>query len=98
MHILFVYNSLLPAKTYGGIERSIWYLGKDLVRLGHKVTYLAKQGSVCPFGEVVVMNASLSISEQVPDNIDILHVCQLEKVPPETFSIPFSVFRNILRR
>ena len=49
MHILIYFPVRLPVTRYGGIERVIWGLGKALVRMGHRVTYLAGAGSTCDF-------------------------------------------------
>ena len=40
MHILFVNHAPIPVFAYGGTERVIWDLGKSLVRIGHRVSYL----------------------------------------------------------
>ena len=38
-HILIVYGGKIPTPKYGGISRVIWHLGKELVRMGHRVTF-----------------------------------------------------------
>ncbi len=73
MRVLIVNNSIIPAKLYGGTERVIWYLGKELVKLGHEVFYLVKKGSVCDFASVIPINDNEEIINQIPDNIDIVH-------------------------
>lgn len=73
MNILIVNNSIIPVKQYGGTERVIWYLGKELASLGHKVYFLVKKGSYCPFATVLPIDESLAISKQIPDYIDIAH-------------------------
>jgi glycosyltransferase involved in cell wall biosynthesis len=73
MKILIVNNSTIPVKLYGGTERVIWYLGKELVKLGHKVTYLVKKNSSCDFGDVIFMDETKDVLEQIPDNIDVIH-------------------------
>ena len=40
MHILIVNNTSIPVQKYGGTERVIWWLGKQLVKMGHQVSYL----------------------------------------------------------
>ena len=40
MHILIASKTQIPVVTYGGTERVIWDLGRGLVELGHRVTYL----------------------------------------------------------
>ena len=47
MHVLLVNTTPIPVYAYGGTERVIWDLGKSLVKLGHKVSYLVPQGSHC---------------------------------------------------
>ena len=73
MNIAIVHDVILPVVKYGGTERVIWALGKQLVRLGHHVTFLARKGSSCPFAKVIEINHSKSIGSQIPDEIDIVH-------------------------
>ncbi|MGV3706991.1 MAG: glycosyltransferase [Arcticibacter sp.] len=73
MNILIVSDSKIPAFLYGGTERIIWWLGKELVALGHQVTYLVKAGSECPFAKVIIRNAAVPIEEQVPEETDVVH-------------------------
>ena len=73
MNILIVNNSILPVTKYGGTERVIWCLGKELGRLNHKVYYLVKPGSTCDFATVLNLNDSKTIAEQIPDFIDVVH-------------------------
>jgi glycosyltransferase involved in cell wall biosynthesis len=73
MNILIVNNTVIPATQYGGTERIIWWLGRELSNLGHKVTYLVAAGSLCPFAKVLVYNPTVDINSQVPDDIDIVH-------------------------
>lgn len=49
MNIVLVIGSVIPVTAYGGTQRVIWYLGKELVKLGHCVTFLAGRGSTCDF-------------------------------------------------
>lgn len=73
MKILIANNTTIPVKAYGGTERVIWWLGKELVRLGHEVVYLVKKGSSCPFAKVLILNEKKPIVEQIPKDIDIAH-------------------------
>jgi len=73
MKILIVNNTRIPATKYGGTERVIWWLGKELNRQGHQVTYLVGAGSECPFAKVLVFDPAVDINLQVPDDIDIVH-------------------------
>ncbi len=76
MHILIVYERVIPAKTYGGIQRAIWYLGEELVQLGHRVTFLVGKGSTCHFAEVRVLNRNIHLANQTPDDVDVVHLAQ----------------------
>ena len=74
MKILIVNNTVIPALAYGGTERVIWYLGKELVKLGHKVDYLVKKGSRCSFAEKIhFIDEQRKIEEQIPTGYDIVH-------------------------
>ena len=73
MKVLIAYNSKIPVTEYGGTERVIWWLGKELIRLGHEVLYLVPKGSVCPFAKVLVLNEKKTIAPQIPIDIDIAH-------------------------
>ena len=73
MKILIVDHGQIPAHLYGGTERVIWYLGLELSRRGHEVSYLVKSGSVCPFGKVIIRNPELTLDRQIPDDIDLVH-------------------------
>ena len=73
MNILLVGNVTLPAHKYGAIERIMWWLGKEYVKMGHHVSFLVHQGSVCPFGTVIFRQPELKIEDQIPDEIDVVH-------------------------
>ncbi|PYF74157.1 glycosyltransferase [Pedobacter nutrimenti] len=73
MKILIVNNTKIPAAKYGGTERVIWWLGKELNRQGHEVTYLVGAGSECPFAKVLIFDPVADINAQVPDDIDVVH-------------------------
>lgn len=73
LQILIVFDKIIPVANYGGIQRIVWWLGKELVKQGHKVTYLVGEGSHSPFADVLFYDAEKSLSEQIPDHIDIVH-------------------------
>ncbi|MES2893890.1 MAG: glycosyltransferase [Bacteroidota bacterium] len=74
MHVCIVNNSKIPALMYGGTERVIWWLGKELVRLGHRVTYIVAEGSHCPFANVVAYDSTRPINELIPSDVDVVHL------------------------
>lgn len=73
MNILIANNSVIPAFKYGGTERVIWWLGKELAKRGHAVTYLVKKGSHCNFARVIELDDTLPLNQQIPPGIDIVH-------------------------
>lgn len=73
MHILITSNLVIPALQYGGTERVVWWLGKELARRGHKVTYLAPADSSCPFGDVIMYDPSVPLGKQIPASVDFVH-------------------------
>ena len=52
----------------------MWWLGKKLVRLGHRVTYLVDRGSTCPFAKIIEWNYEKKINDQIPGDIDLVHL------------------------
>ena len=73
MNILLAYDGVLPATHYGGVERVIWALAMSLNNRGHNVTLLAASSSHCQFAKVIIYDPGLSLNEQVPDHIDLVH-------------------------
>lgn len=73
MHVAIVSNSVIPALKYGGIERVIWWLGKELVKQKHRVTYIVKPGSHCDFANVVWQQHEPDVAGLIPADVDIVH-------------------------
>ncbi len=73
MKILIVNNGIVPVHLYGGTERVIWGLGKELVQLGHEVDFLVKQGSYADFAKVIHIDESKSMVEQIKNEYDVVH-------------------------
>lgn len=72
MKIAIVHNKRLPALKYGGTERVIWGLGKQLAQLGHEVTFVVPRDSTCQFAKIVAIEEVDSIAD-LP-KVDILHL------------------------
>lgn len=81
MHVVIVYNGSIPVATYGGTGRDIWYEGRELVKAGHRVTYLVGKNSLCPFADVIPYDPKRALDTQIPESADILH---LHEHPRET--------------
>lgn len=88
MNIVIVENGVIPALKYGGTQRVIWYLGKELSQMGHQVTFLAKKGSSCPFAKIIEMDPQKSVGSQIPDSADIVH---LHSMSPDEVRKPYIV-------
>lgn len=50
----------------------MWWLGKELSKRGHEITYLVEKGSTCSFAQIQMMDKR-SIQEQMPSQTDIVH-------------------------
>jgi len=88
MNILIVHDQKLPVFTYGGTERVIWSLAKELHAMGHQVSFLLPKGSSCDFASVYVWDPTRDINEQIPDHIDVVH---FQKDPGVEIKKPFVV-------
>jgi glycosyltransferase involved in cell wall biosynthesis len=73
MNILIVHKTKLPITKYGGTERSLWYLGWELNKMGHNVNMLLPKGSSCPFANVFFIQDDREIIDQIPPNMDVIH-------------------------
>lgn len=83
MHILIVNNTSIPVKQYGGTERVIWWLGKQLVQTGHQVSYLVGPGSSCDFATGMhLLDHSIPFNQQIPAGVDVVHLnCKVNETP-----------------
>lgn len=73
MHVCILFNKVIPVIKYGGIQRVVWWLGKELSGRGNKVTFLVSEGSTCEFANVLFYDESKSLNEQIPEDVDVLH-------------------------
>ena len=88
MHIAIVHNGIIPAFKYGGTERVVTWLGKELIRLGHKVSYVLPLGSTCSFANIVIADLTQPIDELLPIDIDVVHInCGLPFLPQKPYII-----------
>lgn len=90
MKILIVNTGVIPVHLYGGTERVIWGLGKELVKMGHEVSYLVKQGSYCDFASVIHIDESRPILEQIIGDYDVVHL-NFRPKGVEKLSIPYII-------
>lgn len=73
MRIALVVPNRLPAARYGGTERVVWWLARDLAARGHAVVLLAAAGTRCDFAEVRVVDRRVEIERQIPSQTDVVH-------------------------
>jgi len=73
LHILIIYSGKIPTPKYGGTSRDVWYLGKELIKMGHRITFLVAQGSQCDFADLIPLNPELSLASQIPEDVDLIH-------------------------
>ncbi|MEO6036761.1 MAG: glycosyltransferase family 4 protein, partial [Saprospiraceae bacterium] len=88
MKILLVCNSQIPISTYEDAGRVAWWLGKELTKRGHEVTFLAKKGSVCPFASVIIWDDKKPLETQLPPGTELIHFHCPTKETPE---IPYLI-------
>jgi glycosyltransferase involved in cell wall biosynthesis len=73
LHILIIYSGKIPTPKYGGTSRDIWYLGKELIKMGHRITFLVGAGSQCDFARIIQLDPELSLASQIPEDVDLVH-------------------------
>ena len=73
MNITIVLGDKIPSIKYGGTQRVMWYLGKELDKRGHKVTFIAGKGSYCPFAKVIELDPAGNLNAQIPADTDLVH-------------------------
>lgn len=91
MKIALLHDSVLPPRTYGGIERIVVNLAREYKRLGHEVLVICRKGSRLDDVESFELPAGYSNvppSQWLPRGIDFLHAHQPLPLKPE---IPFVV-------
>lgn len=93
MHILIAHHIKIPAIKYGGSQRMMLHLGRSLVSLGHKVSFLVDQGSYCDFADVYFHDPEKKLEDQIPDGIDIIHFHYQPRLD-EDFKIPYLVTQH----
>ncbi len=74
MKVLIVHHGAIPVHAYGGTERVIWDLGRQLAARGHTVRYLVPAGSRCDFGEVIPLPPGGDWRSRVPADTDVVHL------------------------
>ena len=82
MNILIVCDSKMPVSPYDDKGRQVWWLGSGLSESGHNITLMLKEKVECPFARTLIYQEKKPLSEQIPDNTDIIHFHQEPKTYP----------------
>jgi glycosyltransferase involved in cell wall biosynthesis len=86
MNILLAIPKILPVFQYGGTERIVWWLGKELSALGHNVYFLARPGTHSEFAKIIPYRNDISINKQIPQEIEIVHLhFEPEEIPEKPY-------------
>ncbi|MFY0629392.1 MAG: glycosyltransferase [Flavobacteriaceae bacterium] len=93
MKILIVNNSVIPVTFYGGTQRVVWGLGKELHLLGHEVYFLVAKGSHSDFAKVLFIDDTKDLVSQIPDFIDVVHF-NLEPENLDKLKTPYVITKH----
>lgn len=85
MNITLVCTSPLPVSAYDDKARMIWWLGKHLAAMGHRITVLVRKNTSCDFARVVVLNDKTALESQIPSDTDLVH---FNDTAPDDLEIP----------
>jgi len=72
VNIAITSNIALPVEKYGGAERIIWLLSKELVELGHEVTIVSSSKIRCNFANTLTLDLKSDIRSTL-DHFDVVH-------------------------
>ncbi len=75
MHVCIHHHTALPIKTYGGVERLVFWHMKELIKFGHKVTFIGPaESQVTEYGiQHIPWSKKDNWQQLVPDNTDVIH-------------------------
>ena len=91
MKIALMHDSILPPKTYGGIERIVVSLAHEYKRLGHQVLVVCRKGSELKDFEIFELPNGYQDRQPrswLPNDVDFLHAHQPLPIKPD---LPFLV-------
>ena len=75
----------IPPAGYGGAERFVYWLGKTLIEMGHRVTLIANAQSHIPGAELRVLSPDekdpQNLAALIPPETDIVHLWDKTSVP-----------------
>ncbi len=91
MKIVLVCASKIPVSAYVDKARIVWWLGKELSKMGHDVRLMMANSGPCAFADVLVYDEKKPLAAQIPADTDLVH-CHDE--PSEPLDIPFLITQH----
>ena len=78
MHIAQIFNAKIPPDNYGGIERIVFWLSRELIAMGHQVTVMADAASsvqteIPSIRLIGFPKDARQVDQLLPDDVDVLH-------------------------
>jgi glycosyltransferase involved in cell wall biosynthesis len=73
LRVALVVRGRVPVEKYGGIERDVVWLARELARQGHSVTVVAQPGSFVPGARMVFARSLGEAFARVPGDVDIIN-------------------------
>ncbi len=83
MKIGLLHDSILPPKTYGGIERVVMLLARELKKKGHTIVILSRKESQITGYEHIGIKDFINYANHLPKDLDFLHSHQPLVAPPK---------------
>jgi glycosyltransferase involved in cell wall biosynthesis len=74
MYICLVYDGRIPVERYGGTQRVVHWLARDLLRMGHRVALAAHPGSYVAGARMLHGRGLGKLLSLVPAEADIVHL------------------------
>ncbi len=73
LRIALLVAGRVPAAKYGGTERVVPWLARELLRQGHALTIIASPGSFVPGARMIFAKARADALAGVPGDVDLVH-------------------------
>ena len=78
LHVALIVAARVPVEKYGGTERQVAWLARELLRRGHAVTLIASPGSFVPGARMISAGTHREAFERVPSDVDIVNANDVE--------------------
>lgn len=92
MKIVFQHDSIMPVIKYGGTERVLYWLMKELVQLGHQVILIGNpKSNIQSIGVELIPRTESDWRKHLPKDFSILHLQLTPNFSPDTVNGPVIV-------